>query len=62
MPKRAQGAIEYILLAGAVILFVVVVITIIRTYVLAPGANETQSHSSEYFGFLENFSNATVTP
>jgi len=62
MDEKAQGAIEYILLAGAVILFVVVVITIIRTYVLAPGANQTQQQSEEYFGFLENFSNATVTP
>lgn len=62
MDEKAQGAIEYLLLAGAVILFVVIVITIVKTYVLSPGANETKVESDAYFDYLDNFSNATVTP
>ncbi|MGC8851024.1 MAG: hypothetical protein ACP5O3_02210 [Candidatus Micrarchaeia archaeon] len=62
MDEKAQGAIEYILLAGAVVLFIVIVITVIKAFVLQPGANQTQNASTEYFTQLANFSNATVNP
>lgn len=62
MDNKAQGAIEYILLAGAVILFVVIVVTVVKSYLLTPGASQTQNSSNDFFNQLQNFSNATVNP
>ncbi|MGB9577482.1 MAG: hypothetical protein ACPL4N_03235 [Candidatus Norongarragalinales archaeon] len=46
--ERAQGAFEYIMLAGAVVLFLVVAVIVAKAKILAPAFNTTRSNVGQY--------------
>ncbi len=47
-PRRGQTATEYLLLIGAVIVFVLVVVAIVRTYIIGPSLNESANLTNLY--------------
>jgi Flp pilus assembly pilin Flp len=56
--SKGQSAIEYLLLAGGVIVFVVVAVVLIRNVVLTPSQNATANLSNQIANYI-NTSNQT---
>lgn len=51
--KRGQSAIEYLLLAGAIILFVVIVFGVVQTFVYAPSKNQSNQSATTIQGLID---------
>lgn len=48
MDNKAQGAFEYILMLGGILLVVVIVILIVKSNVLAPATNTVEQTTNQY--------------
>lgn len=59
---RAQTAFEYMLIAAAVLLFLVIAVVIIRNQLLAPANSQVSNGVSNFSRQLDQFATTTTGP
>ncbi|OIO24393.1 hypothetical protein AUJ65_01130 [Candidatus Micrarchaeota archaeon CG1_02_51_15] len=60
MRNNGQTSMEFVILIGAVMLFVVAIALAVQSNVFAPAKNETESRGSEINESLNDYENLTV--
>ncbi len=61
MDSRAQTALEYILIAAAVLLFLVIAVVILRSQVFSSANNSITNSVAGYDNILNQFASTTTT-
>jgi hypothetical protein len=62
LPRRAQTAVEYLLLLGGVLALLVIAIAILRTGVFFPANEQLAAGGNQFFGLIENITTGFVPP
>ncbi len=60
MERKAQGAIEYILILSGIVFVVVIAITMLQSNIFKPSINQTETTSATYSDFIKCLSGNVV--